>query len=202
MMNLDENVIDNNAHYKKMTEVDDLLILVDNNDREVGFMNKLSVHRAGVLHRAFSVFIFNKQGELLLQQRADTKYHSAGLWTNTCCSHPIKGEEFEDTIARRLKEEMGIVCKTEFQFSFIYKAAFENGLIENELDHVYFGTTNDVPQPDIEEVKDWRYVNMDELKNEIHSHPEKFSEWLKICFPKVEAAIESISKASGLTKQV
>ncbi len=196
MMDLDKNRIGNNERYKKTTETDDLLILVDGNDREVGFMNKLAVHRAGVLHRAFSVFIFNKEGEFLLQQRADTKYHSAGLWSNTCCSHPIKGEEFEDTIARRLKEEMGIVCQTQFQFSFIYKAALENGLIENELDHVYFGTTTDVPKPNVEEVKDWKYMNMQELKNEIHAHPEKFSAWLKICFPKVEAAIESATRLS------
>lgn len=196
MMDLDKNRIGNNERYKKTTETDDLLILVDGNDREVGFMNKLAVHRAGVLHRAFSVFIFNKEGEFLLQQRADTKYHSAGLWSNTCCSHPIKGEEFEDTIARRLKEEMGIVCQTQFQFSFIYKAALENGLIENELDHVYFGTTTDVPKPNVEEVKDWKYMNMQELKNEIHTHPEKFSAWLKICFPKVEAAIESATRLS------
>ena len=195
MMNLDKNVIADNNRYKKNNEMDDLLILVDGNNREVGFMNKLAVHRAGVLHRAFSVFIFNKEGELLLQQRADTKYHSAGLWSNSCCSHPIKGEEFEDTIARRLKEEMGIVCQTQFQFSFIYKAAFENGLIENELDHVYFGTTNDIPKPDIQEVKDWKYISMQELKKEINAHPEKFSAWLKVCFPKVASVIESKSQS-------
>lgn len=195
-MNSDKNVIDDNGRFNKTGAIEDLLILVDNNDREVGFMNKLSVHRAGVLHRAFSIFIFNTKGEFLLQQRADGKYHSAGLWSNTCCSHPIKGEEFEATIARRLKEEMGIICKTQFQFSFIYKAVFENGLIENELDHVYFGTIDDIPKPDIEEVKDWKYMNLQELKNEIHAHPESFSAWLKVCFPKVEAAIESAAQLS------
>lgn len=188
-MNTDKNITTDNEGYTKAHEADDLLILVDTNDKEIGFMNKLAVHKAGVLHRAFSVFIFNKEGELLLQQRADTKYHSAGLWSNTCCSHPVKGEEFENTIARRLKEEMGIVCPVHFQFSFIYKAVFDNGLIENELDHVYFGTTNERPQPNIQEVKDWKYMSMQELKKEINAHPEKFSAWLKICFPKVEDVI-------------
>lgn len=195
-MNIDKNVIADNDCYKKTVTMDDLLILVDKYDREVGFLNKLSVHRSGVLHRAFSIFIFNTQGELLLQQRADGKYHSAGLWSNTCCSHPIKGEEFEATIARRLKEEMGIVCETKFQYSFIYKAVFENGLIENELDHVYFGTSNDAPQPDADEVKDWKYIDMQQLKEEIDLHPEKFSAWLKVSFPKVESAIKSANQLS------
>lgn len=194
MMNTNKSGITDNGRFNKTDTTDDLLILVDENDKEVGFMNKLEAHRAGVLHRAFSVFIFNTKGELLLQQRADGKYHSAGLWSNTCCSHPIKDEEFEDTIARRLKEEMGIVCKTQFQFSFIYKAAFENGLIENELDHVYFGTTDDTPHPDADEVKDWKYMEMDELKKEIDTHPERFSAWLKVCFPKVESAIKSANQ--------
>ncbi|MEO8960737.1 MAG: isopentenyl-diphosphate Delta-isomerase [Ginsengibacter sp.] len=196
MKNVDKNVVAGNDSFNNAGAMDDLLILVDQNDREVGFMNKLSAHRAGVLHRAFSVFIFNTQGEILLQQRADGKYHSAGLWSNTCCSHPIKGEEFEKTIARRLKEEMGIVCKTQFQFSFIYKAALENGLIENELDHVYFGTTDDIPQPDAEEVKDWKYIGIKQLKEEIDTHPEKFSAWLKVCFSKVESAIKLANQLS------
>lgn len=174
--------------------MEDLLILVDENDKEIGFMNKLAVHRAGMLHRAFSVFIFNKEGELLLQQRADEKYHSGGLWTNTCCSHPVKGEELEYTIARRLKEEMGIACKIQFQFSFIYKAAFENGLTENELDHVFFGTTDDVPVPNAKEVKDWKYISLQKLKEEISAHPEKFSAWLKVCFHRVADAVEAKSR--------
>lgn len=195
-MNVDNNVIaDNKDRFSKNGTSDDLLILVDNNDREVGFMNKLSVHRAGLLHRAFSVFVFNTKGELLVQQRADGKYHSAGLWSNTCCSHPIKGEEFEDTIARRLKEEMGIKCETDFQFSFMYKAVFENGLVENEFDHVYFGTTDDTPHPDNDEVKAWKYIDMRQLKEEIDTHPERFSAWLKICFPKVESAIKSANQS-------
>ncbi|HYK76974.1 MAG TPA: isopentenyl-diphosphate Delta-isomerase [Daejeonella sp.] len=165
--------------------MNELLILVDENDRELGVSDKLSVHQNGSLHRAFSVFIFNSKGELLLQQRADEKYHSPGLWTNTCCSHPIKGEEIEDTIKRRLQEEMGMQCKTEFQFTFIYKAEFDNGLTEHELDHVYVGFSDDLPAPNSLEVKNCRYINLHLLKQEIALNPQDFSAWLKICLPKV-----------------
>src|SRR5690606_35161807 len=116
--------------------MEELLVLVDENDNEVGVMDKWSAHTTGVLHRAFSLFVFNTKGELLLQQRADEKYHSAGLWSYTCCSHPLKGEAIETVIHRRLKEEMGMICDVVFKFSFIYKASFDNGLTEHELDHV------------------------------------------------------------------
>ena len=115
------------------------LILVDEKDNELGSMEKLQVHEKGLLHRAFSVFIFNTKGELLLQQRASEKYHSPNLWTNTCCSHPRTGEKTTNAVERRLMEEMGMQCDTTFQFQFLYKAYFDNGLIEHELDHVYFG---------------------------------------------------------------
>lgn len=169
--------------------MNELLILVDENDNETGSMNKLAAHQSGALHRAFSVFIFNQKGEILLQQRADEKYHSAGLWSNTCCSHPVKGESVNDAVSRRLKEEMGIVCTTQFQFSFIYRAALGNGLTEHELDYVYFGKSDAVPVPDPNEVKDWQYVHPEKLKEEIISQPHKYSVWLKICFPKVESII-------------
>lgn len=169
--------------------MEDLLILVDENDNETGSMNKLAAHQSGVLHRAFSVFIFNQKGEILLQQRADAKYHSGGLWSNTCCSHPLKGESINGAISRRLKEEMGITCTTHFQFSFIYKAALENGLTEHELDHVYFGESDDVPVPDPKEVKDWKYVDPVKLKEAMISHPHEYSVWLKICFPQVESIL-------------
>ncbi len=173
----------------KKCEMNELLILVDENDNETGSMNKLDAHQSGLLHRAFSVFIFNQKGEILLQQRADGKYHSAGLWSNTCCSHPLKGERVNDAVSRRLKEEMGIECATQFQFRFIYKVALENGLTEHELDHVYFGKSDAVPVPDPNEVKDWQYVRPEKLKEEIISHPQEYSAWLKICFPKVESII-------------
>ena len=163
----------------------DLLILVDEEDNEIGLMEKLSVHQSGALHRAFSVFIFNSKGELLLQQRADDKYHSAGLWTNTCCSHPVNGEEIKSTIKKRLKEEMGIECETAFQFRFIYKSEVGNGLTEHELDHVYFGKSDELPVPNILEAKDWKYISLDDLQKAIQQNPKDYTIWLKICLPEV-----------------
>lgn len=163
----------------------ELLILVDENDKEIGLMDKLSVHQEGLLHRAFSVFIFNFNNELLLQQRADEKYHSGGLWSNTCCSHPNNSEKIEETVSRRLKEEMGIECKTHFQFKFIYYTDFENGLKEYELDHIYFGRSDEKPCPDFTEVKDWKYMNLETLNEEIILNPESYSTWLKLCLPQV-----------------
>lgn len=161
------------------------LILVDEEDNETGAMEKLSVHQRGLLHRAFSVFIFNSKDELILQQRAEEKYHSAGLWSNTCCSHPVAGEEISNTIRRRMKEEMGLQCEVYFKFKFIYEIQFENGLTEHEYDHVYFGESDDIPVPDPAEVKDWRYISLEGLRKEISLNPQDFSEWLKICLPKV-----------------
>lgn len=165
-----------------MTE---LLILVDEKDNEIGFMDKLSVHEQGKLHRAFSLFIFNSKGELLLQQRADDKYHSPGLWSNTCCSHPRFGEKMKDAVNRRLKEELGFVCKMQHLFSFTYKTQFSNGLTEHEFDHVYTGITDDIPVPNAREVKDWRYISLQDLQKEITEWPDNYTEWLKICLPEV-----------------
>ena len=165
--------------------MDGLLILVDNNDNEIGLMEKLSVHKEGKLHRAFSIFIFNSKEQLLLQQRADDKYHSSGLWTNTCCSHPVNSEPINVTVKKRLMEEMGINCDTDFQFSFIYKTGFENGLIEHEFDHVYFGKSDDLPILNMHEAKGWKYMNLEKLQKSIFKNPEKYSEWLKVCLPEV-----------------
>lgn len=165
--------------------MEELLILVDENDKELGALGKLPVHQKGLLHRAFSIFIFNSRGELLLQQRADGKYHSEGLWTNTCCSHPRQSEEISEAVHRRLKEEMGMQCHLNFQFSFIYKMSFANGLTEHELDHVYFGRSDSHPLPDKNEVKNWKYMSLAKLKMEIESKPHHFSGWLNICLPRV-----------------
>ena len=163
--------------------MNEYLILVDDNDQPCGKMEKLQVHQSGLLHRAFSVFIFNTKGELLLQQRADDKYHSGGLWTNTCCSHPRHGEEISNAIDRRLKEELGITCRTDFAFSFVYKTIFENGLTEHEFDHVHFGVSNDLPMPLKTEVQAWKYMTLNHLEMEIRFYPEKYTDWLKICLP-------------------
>lgn len=165
--------------------MDELLILVDKQDKEIGALDKLSVHQTGVLHRAFSIFIFNSNGELLLQQRASDKYHSPGLWSNTCCSHPRKGETTDKACHRRLMEEMGMISSLDFAFSFVYKAEFENGLTEHEFDHVYFGWSDELPDPHPGEVMNWTYMSTDGLIDKISNTPENYTEWLKICFPKV-----------------
>lgn len=175
----------NQGKEKQKTKMD-YLVLVDENDKAYGKLEKQLVHELGLLHRAFSVFIFNSNGELLLQQRAKEKYHSGDLWTNTCCSHPRFGEEMPYAINRRLKEEMGMNCKTEFIFSFIYKAKFENGLSEHEFDHVYFGISDNYPIPNKSEVQNWRYISMEDLEEEIAMQPNNFTEWIKICLPEVK----------------
>ena len=161
------------------------LILTDDKDQFVGMMEKLLVHKLGLLHRAFSIFIFNTRGEILLQQRAYDKYHSGGLWSNACCSHPRFEETMKDAVERRLWEEMGIRTDTNFAFSFIYKAGFENGLTEHEYDHVYFGITDEKPIANKTEVNHWKYMNLSELNQEIEQHPSDYTEWLKLCLPRL-----------------
>ncbi len=172
----------------------EFLILVDNNDKQWGKLEKELVHTLGILHRAFSVFIFNTKGELMLQQRADSKYHSGGLWTNTCCSHPRFGEDLEYAVPRRLIEEMGLDCETTFMFSFMYNANFDNGLIENEFDHVYFGITDEMPNINPEEVKAWKYVDLETLKTDIEHNPQNYTAWMKICLPQVVEHFKEHSK--------
>ena|SRR5690554_150822 len=165
--------------------MNEIITLVDQNDVSLGPIEKLEAHKKGLLHRAFSVFIFNSNGELLIQQRADEKYHSAGLWTNTCCSHPNYNETTPEAVRRRMNEEMGMTANVEFKFKFIYKATFENQLIEHEVDHVYFGISDDLPTINPDEVKNWKYINMEELQKEISIYPENYTPWLIICFPEV-----------------
>jgi len=161
------------------------VILVDKNDNEVGTMEKQEAHVKGLLHRAFSVFIFNDKNELLLQRRAVNKYHSGGLWTNTCCSHPRQNEKTEDAAKRRLLEEMGMRSTLKKQFDFVYKAKLDNNLYEHELDHVFFGFTNDLPIINPEEVEDYTYKTLEDIGNEMKANPDKYTEWFKICFREV-----------------
>lgn len=161
------------------------VILVDENDNPIGTMPKLEAHLKGELHRAFSVFIFNSSGALLLQQRALDKYHSAGKWTNTCCSHPRPGELTADAAKRRLKEEMGMECELRPVFSFAYRAEVENGLVENEYDHVYFGSSDTLPIPNPLEVADFKYISMEALELDLQNNKDIYTEWLKICFDQV-----------------
>jgi len=161
------------------------VILVDEHDNIIGTMPKMEAHLQGRLHRAFSVFVFNSDGQLLLQQRAEEKYHSGGKWTNTCCSHQRLGEQSIDAANRRLKEEMGMECKLNYGFNFTYHAKLANGISENEFDHVFFGMSDAVPQPDYTEVAAFRYVDMETLAQDISEHPEIYTEWLKICFNQI-----------------
>ncbi len=162
--------------------MEEKVILVDVEDNAIGEMNKMEAHELGILHRAFSVFILNSKGELLLQQRALSKYHSPGLWTNTCCSHQRSGEHSLSAAHRRLKEEMGVQSDLKEAFSFLYKADMGNGLTEHELDHVIIGVCDQEPIINLEEVTDWKWVNLDDLKLDLAHSPEKYTAWFKIVF--------------------
>ena len=163
----------------------ELVVLVDTEDQEVGVMEKIEAHERGELHRAFSVFLFNHEGQMLLQQRAFTKYHSGGLWTNACCSHPRPGEVVESAAKRRLQEELGISAEIDYRFNFLYKSDYENGLSEHEYDHVYFGSFSGPLTPNEEEVHAYKYVSIKDLENWVKAKPEDFTTWFRICLPKV-----------------
>ena len=169
----------------------ELLILVNEQDIQVGVQDKLSVHLEGLLHRAFSVFIFNSKSELLLQQRANVKYHSPGLWTNTCCSHPRPGESTLDACNRRLYEEMGMSADLQFSFSFLYQFEFPNGLTEHEYDHVFIGQTDQIPEINLDEVQGWKYISIADLEKEISVKPESYTPWLKICMAELKENLSS-----------
>ena len=158
------------------------VILVDKNDNQVGLMPKLEAHEKGVLHRAFSIFIFNSNYELLLQKRASSKYHSGGLWTNTCCSHPREGEDILDAANRRLDEEMGIKTSLRKVYDFIYKAELDNQLTEHEFDHVFYGVFDKDPILNEDEAEDFKWVDMETLNNDIIKNEDNYTVWFKIAF--------------------
>jgi isopentenyl-diphosphate delta-isomerase len=161
------------------------VILVDQEDQQVGAMEKMEAHRQALLHRAFSVFIFNKKGDMLLQQRATQKYHSGGLWTNACCSHPRPGEDTLAAAQRRLQEEMGFATNLERAFDFIYKAQLDNNLSEHELDHVYVGEYDGGILPDSAEVKDYCFKSIESIFESMELQPHKYTAWFHIALPKV-----------------
>lgn len=168
----------------RMMQMPDMLILVDENDRQIGTEEKMKAHEQGKLHRAFSIFIFNPKGEMLLQKRAKSKYHSGGLWTNACCSHPRVGEELEKAAHRRLREEMGFDCELENENHFIYKVKLDHGLTEHEFDYVFAGKYDGEVKPNTEEADVFKWIDMKTLGKDIEAHPENYTEWFKIAFRK------------------
>lgn len=169
---------------------EELVILVDENDQQVGLMPKMEAHEKALLHRAFSVFVFNENKELMLQRRALHKYHSPGLWTNTCCSHQREGESNIAAGKRRLREEMGFVTELEESISFIYKAPFDNGLTEHEFDHILLGNYEGLPNLNPDEVSEWKWMSLEDIKLDMISNPDVYTEWFKIIFDKFYKHIE------------
>ena len=161
------------------------VILVDQTGREIGTQEKIQAHREGKLHRAFSIFVFNTFGEVLLQKRAETKYHSGGLWTNTCCSHPRPGENHQQAASRRLHEEMGFACELKALFNFIYHVKLNDDLFEHELDRVFVGRYDGQPVPNPAEVDDWKWMNIRMLKQDIRENPENYTYWFKLVLDRV-----------------
>lgn len=162
------------------------IILVNKNNRKIGEEGKIKAHKEGKLHRAFSIFVFNSKGELLIQQRSTLKYHCGGIWANTCCSHPRPGETYAKAIHRRLKEEMGFDCKLKRLFCFIYRVKFENGLTENEHDSVFIGDFSGEPEPNLEEVANYKWISIRNLKKDLKRNPNKYAVWFKMALDKME----------------
>ncbi|MDG3583677.1 isopentenyl-diphosphate Delta-isomerase [Galbibacter pacificus] len=170
------------------------VILVDENDQQIGLMEKIEAHEKAMLHRAFSVFIFNDEGQTMLQQRAGHKYHSPGLWTNTCCSHQREGETNVDAGKRRLQEEMGFTAELEEVLSFIYHAPFDNGLTEHEFDHILVGKYNGEPNINPDEVASWKWMSLKDIQKDMKVNPGDYTAWFKIIFEKFYSHIEEQSE--------
>jgi isopentenyl-diphosphate Delta-isomerase len=158
----------------------DHVILVDKEDNMIGTMEKMEAHQKGALHRAFSILVFNSIGEMLIQKRAKSKYHSGGLWTNACCSHPVLQENIATTARKRLQHEMGIDSFPEFLYKFTYQTNLDKNLIEHEVDHVFKAIFNGTPAINLEEAEDWKYISLDDLKRSIDSHPQEYTHWFKL----------------------
>ena len=176
--------------------MDEQLVLVDGNDRAIGVAEKISVHRNGDLHRAFSIFVFDSDGNLLLQQRAPNKYHSGNLWSNTCCGHPRPGESALEAAHRRLGEEMGFDCELDEALSVIYNIRIDETFFEHEFDHVFIGRFNGTPIPNAEEVCDWKWISLNELSEDIQTTPVRYTYWLKILFEELSQKVLLNTKAT------
>jgi len=171
--------------------MNEMVILVDETDKEIGTEEKIKTHKEGKLHRAFSIFIFNSKGEMLLQKRAKSKYHSGGLWSNACCSHPRPKEDIEQAAHRRLMEEMGFDCDLQESFDFVYKANLDHDLTEYEFDHVFIGKYEGKIKLNPEEAEDFKWVNIDALKGDVEKHPEKYTVWFKCALTEVLSFLSS-----------
>jgi len=167
------------------------VILVDENDRAIGSLEKLRAHQEGRLHRAFSIFVFDCRGRLLIQRRSSTKYHSANLWSNTCCGHPTPGESISAAAHRRLKEEMNFDCELRESFRFTYRIRLDHSLFEHEYDYVLVGEYNDDPTPNAKEVSGWKWISIDELKAEIRTNHFEYSYWLRYLIATHETALRT-----------
>jgi isopentenyl-diphosphate delta-isomerase len=172
------------------------LILVNEDDEAIGVEEKITAHLNGALHRAFSLFIFNSGGQLLVQKRTSTKYHSKGLWSNTCCGHPRPGESIEAASRRRLREEMGFDCGVEKVFEFVYRVKLDNGFYEHEYDHVLVGKFDGTPSPNRDEVDDWDWVNLKKIRLDMQAHPDNYTYWFRISIDELCRSIKS-SKSLG-----
>jgi isopentenyl-diphosphate delta-isomerase len=175
------------------------LILVNEDDQVIGIGEKLQTHLIGALHRAFSIFIFNSAGQLLLQKRSSTKYHSQGLWSNTCCGHPRMGESIVEASRRRLVEEMGFECELRKVFEFIYRSELDNGLCEHEYDHVVVGKFDGVPKPNRAEVDEWKWLDPMAIKLDIEAHPEDYTYWFRISFDDLCRSIKLVDFDSDMS---
>ncbi len=160
--------------------MEERVILVDENDNPIGTEEKLAAHQQGKLHRAFSIYVFNREGQLMLQKRHSSKYHSGGLWTNTCCSHPRVGEKLDDAVHRRLNDEMGFDCELKEAFSFIYEVKLDKGLTEHEYLHVFTGNYEGEPKINPEEAEGWKCVGLDELQADIRKNPGNYTKWFQL----------------------
>lgn len=179
------------------TNTRDKVIVVNESDEWTGTADKLQAHKEGLLHRAFSVFVLNTNNEMLIQKRADGKYHSAGLWSNACCSHPMPGESTVSAAHRRLQEELGFDCEIEELFTYRYKTDVGNGLIENEYDHIYIGQYDGVPQLNKDEVGDYAYVNLDDLADQLRSDPQIFTTWFRMLLPRFLEHVKQYEKVAA-----